>query len=52
MKKKSVKRLPVTAKEYVDATETEMEGIYNLFSETEYANINDILNGAVGMEEY
>lgn len=51
-KKKSVKRRPQTAKEYVDATDAEMEGIYNLFNEQEYVHINDILNGAVGMEEY
>jgi len=52
IKKKGVKRLPQTAKEYVDATEAELEGIYNLFNEQEYVHINDILNGAVGMEEY
>jgi len=52
IKKKGVKRFTQTAKEYVDATEEELEGIYNLFNEQEYVHINDILNGAVGMEEY
>lgn len=51
-KKKGVKRLPATPIEYVDASNAEMEKLYNLFDETEYTHINDILNGAVGMEEY
>ena len=53
MRKKTIKKsAPLLGyAAYVDATDEEMEGIYTLFNEQEYTHINDILNGAVGMEE-
>lgn len=50
IKKKTTKKTEPL--EYVDASSEEMEKLYSLFNETEYADINRILDGAAGMTEY
>lgn len=52
MKKNKTIKKKTEPLEYVDAPSEEMDKLYSLFNDTEYADINRILDGAAGMTEY